>query len=85
MGVLLAFLVGWAVGAKAGPSGFDEVVDAARTVKDSEEFGALVAITRTHLAGSLSGLSKLLSGETTLPDAADLLEQVQHLTSRRPG
>jgi hypothetical protein len=85
MGVLVAFFVGWAVGAKAGPKGFQEVVDAARTVKDSEEFGALLSISRQHAAGALQELGKLLSGESSAPHPGDLLERVQRLTSRTPA
>lgn len=81
MGVLLAFFVGWTVGAKAGAKGFNEVVDACRTVKDSEEFEALVAITRSHAANALAEVSKLLSGETSVPAPADLLERVQRLAA----
>ena len=83
MGVVLAFLVGWTVGAKAGPTGFEEVSAAVRTVKDSEEFEALLAITRTHVARALREVSKLVSGETPAPAPADLLERVQRLTDRR--
>jgi len=84
MGVLLAFFVGWTVGAKAGPKGFEEVVDALRTVRDSEEFAALVVITRAHAASALGGLSRLVSGETPMPEPADLLGRVQRLTEHRP-
>lgn len=83
MGVLLAFFVGWAVGAKAGPKGFDEVGAALKTVKDSEEFEALLAIARTHLASTLHELSKLVSGETPVPEPTDLLDRVQRLTRPR--
>jgi len=84
MGVLLAFLVGWAAGAKAGAKGFREVTEAVRTVKDSDEFAALVAITREHVASSLREMSKLVSGETSLPEPTDLLERVQRMTASRP-
>lgn len=83
MGVLFAFFVGWAAGAKAGPKGFQEVTEAVKTVKDSEEFEALVAISRHHVATAFRELSKLLSGETAVPDPIDLLSRVQRLTS--PG
>ncbi|MGB8652661.1 MAG: hypothetical protein WCD35_18585 [Mycobacteriales bacterium] len=83
MGVLLAFFVGWTAGAKAGSKGFDEVVDALKTVKESEEFAALVAIARTQLAGSLRELSKLVSGERPAPDPVDLLDRVQRLAGPR--
>lgn len=84
MGAFVAFLLGWAVGAKAGPSGFDEVVAAAKAVRQSEEFAALLSVTRSHVSSTLGELSRLTSGETPLPDASDLLAQVQRLTARRP-
>jgi hypothetical protein len=85
MGVLLAFLVGWSVGAKAGPSGFEDVVEAAKAVRASQEFSALLAVVRTHTADSLAALGKVVSGETPMPEAGDLLAQVQRLAARRPG
>lgn len=83
MGVLLSFLVGWSVGARMGAKGYAEVIDAAKAVKDSEEFDALVALTRTHVAATFHELSKLVSGATPLPEPLDVLERVQRLTSRR--
>ena len=82
MGVLLAFFVGWIAGAKAGAEGFREVMDAAKTVKDSEEFGALVAVARTHAAKALEEVGKLVSGETPMPEPVDLLQRVQQLTEK---
>lgn len=83
MGALFAFFVGWAVGAKAGPKGYQEVLDAAKTVKESEEFGAFLAIARTHLAASLHELSTMVSGESPRPDPADLMERVTRLVKPR--
>ena len=80
MGVLLAFFVGWSVGAKAGAEGFDDVIDAMRRVKDSEEFAALVMVARSHAAATLQQVGRLMSGETPMPDSTDLLERVQRLT-----
>lgn len=84
MGLLMAFFVGWTVGAKAGAKGYEEVVAAVRTVRQSEEFAALVSISRTHAASTLRELSKLLSGETERPAAEDLIARVQRLTGRAP-
>src|SRR4051812_24691275 len=80
MGVVLAFLVGWVAGAKVGAQGYREVVDAARAVAESEEFAALVEVTRTHAATALRELSKLVAGETPRPEPADLLARVQQMT-----
>lgn len=48
MGALIAFLVGWTVGAKSGPEGQREVVSAAREVLASDELAALTAAVRKH-------------------------------------
>ena len=84
MGVLLAFFVGWAAGSKSGPKGFQEFSEAVKTVKESEEFAAFLALSRTHAASALHELSKLLSGETAAPNPVELLDRVQRLTSNRP-
>ncbi len=41
MGVLLAFAVGYVVGARAGAQDFDDVVRAVQELRDSEEFRSL--------------------------------------------
>lgn len=80
MGVLLAFFVGWAVGAKSGAKGYQDVVDAAKAVNESEEFKALVAIARVQVANSLQEIGKIVSGEAPMPDSGSLLERVARLT-----
>ena len=42
MQILLSFLIGYFVGAKAGAEQFDEVVASARAVAESDEFHSLV-------------------------------------------
>jgi hypothetical protein len=64
--LLLAFAIGWAVGAKGGEQGFREVVEAARDLRRSEEFAALVDALRRHLAGTLKALAEAL-GDPTRP------------------
>jgi hypothetical protein len=82
MGALLGFFVGWAVGSKAGPKRFQEVVSAAREVQQSEEFGALVQISRAHLASALQELSRLVSA-TEEPGPDDLVNRVRRMSSLR--
>jgi hypothetical protein len=60
MQVLLSFLIGYFVGAKAGASQLDEVVESAKAVAESEEFHALVASLRAHAAATLHSLGDLL-------------------------
>jgi hypothetical protein len=67
MQILLSFFIGYFVGAKAGGNQFDEVVDSARAVAESEEFHALLMSLRSHAAATLHSLGDLL--ET--PPSAD--------------
>ena len=48
MGTLLAFAVGYIIGANAGAEGFDEVVQRAQAVRDSDEFKKTVDVLRQH-------------------------------------
>jgi hypothetical protein len=60
MQILLSFLIGYFVGAKAGADQFDEVVQSARAVAESEEFHSLVMSVRAHAAATLHSLGDLL-------------------------
>lgn len=57
MGIVLAFLVGYAVGARAGQQGYDELVTSMRAVRDSSEFQGFVAALRSHAGATLQDLS----------------------------
>jgi len=50
MEALLAFYVGWTMGARSGPSGVEELNDAFVSLRESEEFGAFLVVLRRHLA-----------------------------------
>jgi hypothetical protein len=67
MQILLSFFIGYFVGAKAGSNQFDEVVDSARAVAESEEFQALLMSLRSHAAATLHSLGDLLEA----PPSAD--------------
>lgn len=82
MGIVLAFLVGWTAGTQAGPKGYTEVVAALKSVRESEEFAALLEISRHHLSTALREVSKMISGEIAAPAPIDLLERVQRM--KRP-
>jgi hypothetical protein len=60
MQILLSFLIGYFVGAKAGSEQFDEVVESARAVAESDEFHSLLLTLRTHAAATLHSLGDLL-------------------------
>jgi hypothetical protein len=81
MGILLAFAVGYAIGARAGSENFDEVVDSVKAVRDSEEFASLVKALRSHAGHTLRELASLVDG-TAAPStgsAQDLVERVRKL------
>jgi len=56
MQILLSFLIGYFVGAKAGAEQFDEVVASARAVAESDEFHSLLQSLRAHAAATLHSL-----------------------------
>jgi hypothetical protein len=83
MGLLLAFAAGWLVGARAGPQHQAELLGAWRALRETEEFAALGAAVRAHLAGALRGLADTIEGTSGLDDGDDLVERVRSLFERR--
>jgi len=65
MGILIAFAAGYAFGAKAGSQDFDDVVEALRAIKDSDEFHDLLRSLRSHAAHSLRELASMLERTDT--------------------
>ena len=84
MGIVLAFAVGYAVGANAGQEGYQEVIDALRAVGRSEELHALGAALRSHAGATLRQLSVVIEGAPDEPlDPGRLLDRVRDLMGRR--
>ncbi|MGI8491572.1 MAG: hypothetical protein ACR2KC_01580 [Acidimicrobiales bacterium] len=79
MEIVLAFLIGYAVGAKAGGQGFDEVVLSAKAVRDSEEFHGLVDALRSHGSAVLRNAADILSGDSESLSADGVVERVQRM------
>lgn len=79
MQILLSFLIGYFVGAKAGSAQFDEVVESAKAVAESEEFHSLLLSLRTHAAATLHSLGDLL--EAAPDDTSDdsVIARVQRM------
>jgi hypothetical protein len=82
MQILLSFLIGYVVGAKAGGDQFDEVIESARAVAESDEFHSLVASLRSHAAATLHSLGDLLeespeaiSGDSVVTRVRRMMEQ----------
>ena len=78
MGALLAFTVGYVVGARAGTEGLEEVMASIRTLRDSEEFEALVSAMRSYLSHTLQELGGLVAPESQRPHTVtDLLSRLR--------
>lgn len=75
MGTIIGFALGYYLGVKAGPGGFDELVDAWKSISGSQEMRDLLAggasILRDMLKQGGSIMSERLSGtESPFPRAA---------------
>jgi hypothetical protein len=84
MGIVLAFAVGYVVGANAGQEGYRDVVNALRSVRDSDEFSALLSALRSHASATLQRLGELLE-ETPVAEPfnpARLIDRVRELIDR---
>ena len=82
---LVEFGAGWALGAKAGETHFDEVVEAGKGVLHSQEVADLVHALRSHVGYSLKALGGLVMGDEAEPSGDDILDIVRHLVQRREG
>ncbi|HZQ78566.1 MAG TPA: hypothetical protein VFE55_14625 [Acidimicrobiia bacterium] len=79
---LAEFGAGWALGAKAGETRFDDVVEASRNVLRSSEVADLVHAVRAHVGYSLKAVGALVMGDETEP-SDDLLDIVRQLIQRK--
>jgi len=84
MGIVLAFAVGYVVGANSGQESYREVVDSLRAVRQSEEFHGLVAAMRAHLGASLRQLADVVDATPGDDAPAKLLDRVRTLMARPP-
>jgi hypothetical protein len=82
MQILLSFLIGYFVGAKAGSDQFDEVVASARAVAESDEFHSLLLSLRAHAAATFHSLGDLLdetpeasTGDSVVARVRRMMEQ----------
>ena len=89
MEILVAFAVGYFVGARAGSEGFDDVVNSFHAVRESDEFKGLVAALRSHASHTLGELSSIIGGDTKVPirSVNDVVTRVRSLDGSRhdPG
>ena len=60
MASVVAVAVGYVVGARTGGKGLDEMIRAARAVRQSDEFADLIAATRVHVAHAVRELATVI-------------------------
>ncbi len=88
MGILLAFAAGYVLGARGGSEDFDDVVQALRAIRQSDEFEDLLKSLRSHAAHTLRELATMLDRTGAEGDGLtsmtthDLVERVKSLVGR---
>ncbi|HSV39457.1 MAG TPA: hypothetical protein VLI04_11930 [Nocardioidaceae bacterium] len=80
MEALLAFYFGWTMGSRTGPEGMEELNQAVASLKDSEEFEALVMALRKHAASIIVDVAKVvekgLGDDKVVPDVVAVIHQL---------
>jgi hypothetical protein len=79
MGLVLAFLIGYSAGGRAGHDDLDEVIASARAIMSSEEFRDFVRVLRGHMASVLTDLSSVVAPDSGAQLTSSVLERVQNL------
>jgi len=83
MGLVLAFIAGYIVGARDGSDTLDEVIDAAKAVATSQEFEDLIRALRAHAGHLLQEVGQRIdpaSGEQT--SMTTILERARDIVQR---
>jgi hypothetical protein len=83
VGLVLAFIAGYVIGARDGSDALDEVIDAAKAVAGSQEFEDLVRALRAHAGHVLQEVGRRIdpsSGEpismsTIIGRARDIVQR----------
>jgi hypothetical protein len=85
MEILVAFAVGYFIGARAGSEGFDDVVNSFDAVRESDEFKGLVAAVRSHVSHTLLEMSSIVGGDAKTPvkSVGDVVSRVRNLVGSR--
>lgn len=75
------FLVGYAVAARGDKEGLKEVLDAARSLRESEEVADLIAALREHARHTAHALGDWIGGESG-PDLEEMLRAARERLHR---
>jgi GTP1/Obg family GTP-binding protein len=87
MGILLAFLAGWATANRASRDSHEEVVTALKAVRDSEEMAALAKALRAHTGYVLKEVGEKLldtGGDGRPVGIPDVLSRVRAMIVPTP-
>ena len=80
---LVALAVGYVVGASVGSKDFDQITQAVKAIRESEEFDDFTMAVRSHVGNTLRELaSRVEPAAERLGDPRDLVDQVRHLVTR---
>lgn len=79
MGILLAFGVGYVVGARAGERGYQDVVDAIKQLRESEEAHDLMSALRSHVGFTLEDVARRLREDGQPINVGDVLARARRL------
>jgi hypothetical protein len=77
MGILLAWAVGYVVGAKGGAQDFDDVVQAVKELRESDEVRQLWSVLRSHFGKVLRSAADILEEVAGPQPAGDLVDRVR--------
>lgn len=80
MEALLAFYFGWSMGARSGAHGMEELNAALVSLRESEEFAALIVALRAHAAFIIREIAERVEGADGSPmGMPDVLARVYEL------
>ena len=83
MGLIFAFIAGFWAGGRGGQEGVNEVMEAAKAVRDSREFESLLNAVRSHTGHVLQEVGKRLQPEAEEPiSLASIIEGARTFVSQ---
>jgi hypothetical protein len=64
MGYFIAMIIGYVLGARVGSKDLDELSRSVQALRESEEFGDVVAAARSHVGHTLRELAGIVDGRS---------------------
>jgi hypothetical protein len=92
MGYFIAMIIGYVIGARAGSKDLDQLARSVQALRETEEFGDVVAAARSHVGHTLRELASVVDGRVGVEPAfraradgrseGDLVDRVHHIFDR---